>query len=804
MVRLRINDREIEVPEGTSVLDAVFHAGYDVPYFCSERYLSPVGACRMCLVKVGTPRKGPDGEWIKDEDGRPKIFWFPKLMAACTTRVSEGMVVDTLADEVKKAQAGMVEFTLENHPLDCPVCDKGGACELQDRAYEYGLFEKYYTETQNGLKSVLYTRYAFTRRHADKHHKLSEFIVLDRERCIHCKRCVRYFEEIPGEEVLDFIERGVHTFIGSEEWPLPTGFSGNITDICPVGALLDLTARFRARNWEFERTPTFDLTDAAMSAIWVDSRSGKIERIRAREHPELNEIWISDAARFGHGWTKEGRLSRPLLRKDGKLVEASFEEAAAFLAERLAAVKPEAVGLYLAADGTMEEGYAFAEAARVLGTPHYGFENATRFPVSTLPAASFIDLLASEFALVVGDPAEEMPVLYLRLQEFLKGITPAPRYFHGTPIADLRLEEYMPRRPERLATFAAYPTRLFAFAGVSGVYAPGSVAALFQALLAAMNGKRLPEVPGVPEEAVREAAGRFLEAEARTIVVGADVLEDPEAAELAGEIARAKGAHVIAMPPAANARGLELAGLYPEKGAGFGEAGAKAVVYAGATPPAEALKGASLKVFALPQLDALAQAEADLVLPTKTYYEKRGLVLNAEGRLLELRPAPTAPPEAMDGIEALAFVLEALGRRVPARSVLEARTRLHERLKVPLELPEEGTLFRPRVRLPARRSGEAGGTLYLRPTMWRARMLRDERVRRALGETPLFVHPETARAEGLSEGMRVEVVTPYGQAPAVVALDGRIAPGFFQLPGYGRGTGRRVGFRILVPSGGAA
>ncbi len=804
MVKLRINDREIEVPEGTSVLDAVFHAGYDIPYFCSERHLSPIGACRMCLVKVGTPRKGPDGEWIKDEDGRPKIFWFPKLMAACTTRVSEGMVVDTLADEVKKAQAGMVEFTLENHPLDCPTCDKGGACELQDRAYEYGLFEKYYTEAQNGLKKVLYSRFEFTKRHADKHHKLSEFIILDRERCIHCKRCVRYFEEIPGEEVLDFIERGNHTFIGSEEWPLPTGFSGNITDLCPVGALLDLTARFRARNWEFEKTPTFDLTDAAMSAIWVDSRSGRIERIRAREHPETNEIWISDAARFGHGWTKEGRLERPLLRKDGELVEVSFEEAADFLRSRLGGTKPEAFGLYLAADGTMEEGYAFAEAARQLKTEHYGFENATRHPASALPAASFADLLASDFALVVGDPAEEMPVLYLRLQEFLKGVTPAPRYFHGTPIADLRLEERMPRRPERLAAFAAYPTRLFAFAGVKGVYAPGAAGALLAALQAAMDGRSLPEVPGVPEAAVREAAERFLGAKTRTLIVGAEVLDDPEAAERVAAIARAKGAHVLAMPPAANARGLELAGLFPEKGAGFGEAGAQAVFYYGATPPAEALQGASLKVFALPALDGLARAEADLVLPAKTYYEKRGLVLNAEGRLFELRPAPTAPVGAMDGVEALAFLLAAWGKRVPARSVPEARTRLHERLKVPLSVPEEGVLFRPRVRLSARRGAVSGGDLYLRPSMWRARMLKDERVRRALGETPLFVHPETAREQGLAEGMRLEVATPYGRVPAVVTLDEAIAPGVLQLPAYGRGTGRRVPYKVFVPSGGAA
>jgi len=225
MPKVKVNDRVVEVPPGTSAMDAIFHAGYDVPLFCAERHLSPTGSCRMCLVKAGAPRKGPDGEWIKDESGEVKIFWFPKLMASCTLAVSDGMVIDTLSDEVRHAQSGMVELTLANHPLDCPTCDKGGACDLQDRAYEYGLDKKFYTGPTG---EPVYTRYEFTKRHVDKHHPLSEFIILDRERCIHCKRCVRYFEEIPGDQVLDFIERGVHTFIGTADEGLPSNFTGNI------------------------------------------------------------------------------------------------------------------------------------------------------------------------------------------------------------------------------------------------------------------------------------------------------------------------------------------------------------------------------------------------------------------------------------------------------------------------------------------------------------------------------------------------------------------------------------------------
>ncbi|MER3451120.1 MAG: NADH-quinone oxidoreductase, partial [Thermus sp.] len=371
MVRVKVNDRIVEVPPGTSVMDAVFHAGYDVPLFCSEKHLSPIGACRMCLVRIGLPRKGPDGAYLKDENGELQIFWQPKLAASCVTSVAEGMVVDTQSDLVRQAQAGMVEFTLLNHPLDCPTCDKGGACELQDRTVEYGLYEKYYQE--GPLELPVYTRFEFTRRHEDKHHPLSEFIILDRERCIHCKRCVRYFEEIPGDEVLDFIERGVHTFIGTMDLGLPSGFSGNITDICPVGALLDLTARFRARNWEYEETETTCTLCAVGCGITLDTRSGQLERIRAREVREVNEIWLCDAGRFGHEWADQNRVLKPLVRKGGSLVEASWEEALAAIREGLKGLDPSRVGLYLDGGATLEEGLMAAELARALGTPHLDF-----------------------------------------------------------------------------------------------------------------------------------------------------------------------------------------------------------------------------------------------------------------------------------------------------------------------------------------------------------------------------------------------------------------------------------------------
>jgi NADH-quinone oxidoreductase subunit G len=422
MVRVKVNDRTVEVPPGTSVMDAIFHAGYDVPLFCSEKHLSPIGACRMCLVRIGLPKKGPDGKPVLDEKGEPEIAWQPKLAASCVTAVAEGMVVDTLSEVVREAQAGMVEFTLLNHPLDCPTCDKGGACELQDRTVEYGLYEKYYQKAP--LELPVYTRFAFTRRHVDKHHPLSPFVVLDRERCIHCKRCVRYFEEVPGDEVLDFIERGVHTFIGTMDFGLPSGFSGNITDICPVGALLDLTARFRARNWEMEETPTTCALCPVGCGITADTRSGELLRVRAREVPEVNEIWLCDAGRFGHEWADQGRLKTPLVRKGERLVEATWEEAFLALKEGLKGARGEEVGLYLAHDATLEEGLMAAELAKALKTPHLDFQGRTAAPASLFPAATLEDLLRADFALVLGDPTEEAPILHLRLSEFVRDLKP--------------------------------------------------------------------------------------------------------------------------------------------------------------------------------------------------------------------------------------------------------------------------------------------------------------------------------------------------------------------------------------------
>ncbi len=795
MPKVKVNDRTVEVPPGTSAMDAIFHAGYDVPLFCAERHLSPTGSCRMCLVKAGAPRKGPDGEWITDESGEIKIFWFPKLMASCTLAVSDGMVIDTLSDEVRHAQSGMVELTLANHPLDCPTCDKGGACDLQDRAYEYGLDEKFYTGPTG---EPVYTRYEFTKRHVDKHHPLSEFIILDRERCIHCKRCVRYFEEIPGDQVLDFIERAVHTFIGTADEGLPSNFSGNITDICPVGALLDRVARFRGRNWEFEQTPSVSVDDASGQYIWIDARSGRIERIRARENPELNDIWISDAARFGHEWADMDRITTPLVRKGDALEPATWEEALAAMRRGLEDVDRTRIGLLLPGDATLEEGMAAAALASQFGTGYLDFEGRTAVPATNFPAATFASVLEADYILVLGDPTEELPIAHVWIHKRLRGVKMPQRLNHGTPVADLAIREHTPPDGSLLGAFAPHPTRVMEWAASRGVFAPGQAAAFLAAFEAALAGREPEEAAGVSPEAVKRAAESWKSAERRVLFVGAEVLMDVKAAQLAEKIAKSQGAVVFAMTPAANARGLEAMGVWPA-----GDARApRAVFTAAEDPAADLLEMADFHVFHVPRLNDKVRRYADVVLPAKTPYEKRGTLLNVENRLVGLEPAHVRAGEAEGLVQALALFASAAGVEPPLRFVRQARARFLDRYKVNLDrLDPYGTIWRPRVSLAPRPLSQEGN-LYLKPSMWKARHRLGEAAGRALGVLELAAHPETALAEGLDEGAVLEVETPAGALSARLVFDAGLPAGWFYLPAGV--PAMRLPFRALVPRGGEA
>jgi NADH-quinone oxidoreductase subunit G len=739
----------MDLKPGTSAIDAVFAAGYDVPYFCSQEYMSPIGACRMCLAKIGAPRKNPDGTWILDEaTNEPKIFWFPNPMATCTTAIMEGMVIDTLAPEAVRAQRGMVEMTLINHPLDCPTCDKGGACELQDRAYEYGSGQ---------------SRFMFDKRHQEKHHALSELITLDRERCIHCKRCVRYFEEVPGDEVLDFIERGGHTYIGTVDDGMPSNFTGNITDICPVGALLDSTSRFRGRNWEYDHTRSTSLDDASGSAIIIDARTGRIERIKAALNTKVNKTWIDDGTRFGHEYVDSpDRIKTPLIRRNGKLEPASWEEAASYMADKLS----KDTGIVLRADATLEEGLAAKSLAEYLKTGQ--LDHYPRYAASVIPAnpATLEDVATSDAILVIADVTEEIPVLDLRIKDALKG-APIPEMLpHGVPIADLRLKEHVQRKKHILSVAAPYFVDLMKHAGRSIQYPPGQEAALVSALHKLSSGESLDTSSlGLKTEDAQALVKQLTEAKNAVIICGGFVLSNPEAAKAAEALAKATNSKQLLIGAMANSYGLEALDVLPTHNRYSYQdmlpGGAKSLIVSGLNPAANTMVLEQLKSLELLVVHDMFHNEttamAHLVLPAKSGYEKEGTVVNVEGRYLSVHAAPVEGGQAEDFTGLIKYIADARDIKLEGRSVRSSQRALKKVLDVDVaELPEEGIIAKPKKSVASvRAQGPASlrqGNALLVPSMIRAEYIsRNPHLQAAHGEAKLFIHPTDAAFHDLHQ-----------------------------------------------------
>jgi len=352
LVSLLIDDRPVSVPKGTLIVEAARQIGIQIPVFCYHPKLEPVAMCRMCLVEVGTPaRDRATGELQLDEDGNPIIRWFPKLMTACSTPVSEGMQVRTNTDRVHAAWRGTLEFLLTSHPLDCPVCDKGGECPLQDLTLAHG--------------PDMSRFYVADKRHFKKPVALGDLIVLDRERCIYCSRCVRFCDEIAGDHVLTFYGRGRDQFIATfSDPPFDSKFSGNTTDICPVGALTSHDFRFAARVWELTNVASVCAYCPVGCNTGLGVRSNEIKRVMPRQNEAVNEIWICDKGRFGHHFVNgPRRLWKPLVRRNGRLEETTWSDAIFIVARQLHSIREthgaDALGGLLGAHVPNEDAYLF-------------------------------------------------------------------------------------------------------------------------------------------------------------------------------------------------------------------------------------------------------------------------------------------------------------------------------------------------------------------------------------------------------------------------------------------------------------
>ncbi|MCW2938140.1 MAG: NADH-quinone oxidoreductase, chain [Actinomycetia bacterium] len=614
LVTLTIDGFEISVPEGTLIIRAAELLGIQIPRFCEHPLLDPVGACRQCLVDI------PDAG-----NGRG----FPKPQASCTIAVAQGMVIKTqLTSEVAaKAQAGQMEMLLINHPLDCPVCDKGGECPLQNQAMSTGRGESRYVEKKRTFPKPL---------------RLSSEVLLDRERCIQCARCTRFSAQIAGDVFIDLFERGAKEQVGiADGKPFQSYFSGNTVQICPVGALTGAAYRFRARPFDLVSVPSVCEHCSAGCAQRTDHRRGKVTRRLAGDDPQVNEEWNSDKGRWAFTYgTQPDRLTSPLVRNDeGVLEPTSWPEALTIAARGLAKAKGNA-GVLAGGRLTLEDAYAYGKFARLaLGTNDIDFrarahsQEEADFLASSVAGrdieVSYSDLEKAPAVLLAGfEPEEESPIIFLRLRKAsrkhgLKVYAVAPFTTRGLEKCSGTL---LATRPGAEAeTLGNLVTE-----GFEPLRAPGAII---------LVGERLAASPGALSSAVRLAQ-----------VTGARLAWVPRRAGERGaiEAGALPGLLPIGRPVTDSAARAEVArvwnvlGLPAVPGRDTAEmlrSGAAALVIGGVDPydlpdPEAALRAieATPFVVSLEQRVSAVTDRADVVLPVATVTEKSGTFVNWEGR----------------------------------------------------------------------------------------------------------------------------------------------------------------------------
>jgi NADH-quinone oxidoreductase subunit G len=616
MVKITVDGKEMEVPKGELIIKAAQDNGTYIPRFCWHPRMNPVGMCRMCLVQIETPRG-------------------PMVITACTNPVADGMVVDTKNDVVKKAQEGILEFLLANHPLDCPVCDKGGECPLQDQAVAYGPGE---------------SRFVEEKRHYEKPIPISDLVLLDRERCILCARCTRFSDEISGDPLIEFKDRGNNTQINTfPDLPFSSYFSGNTVQICPVGALTATTYRFRARPWDLRAVESTCPHCTAGDRISIQASQNEVLRFLGVDSDATNHGWLSDKCRFGFEYiNSDSRLSKPLIRQaDGSFQESSWALALDLVASRLSAIKSEAGGASIAALGgarsTNEDAYALSKFMRVAAGSNSldaqmddGLD--PQFLAGTVDRAVLADLESAKTVLVWGpDLKEEHPTLYLRVRRAAQelGATLIVIHPRSTGLDDRATHKFTYRPGSGASVLSALK------AG-DGPYAAAR-AALDQGPVVALVGR-----PGYGEDPrLSEAVAAFvrtlgdakvLPLARRSNVFGAlDMGLSPSLLPGRTTVSNPAPPLTEAWGELPTAPGRDCRGILEAAAAGE----VKALVLMGADPARDVPDGgvaragldAASFVVAIDLFETDSTGYADVILPADGFGEKDGTVTNVEGRV---------------------------------------------------------------------------------------------------------------------------------------------------------------------------
>ncbi len=600
MPKLIIDDKEVDVMDGLTVLQACHEADVEVPHFCYHERLSIAGNCRMCLVEVEKS---------------------PELVASCAIPVRDGMVVRTSSAEVNEARKGVMEFLLINHPLDCPICDQGGECDLQDQAMAYGFDRGRFEENKRAVE--------------DK--DMGPLIATDMTRCIHCTRCVRFASEIAGAPEIGAIGRGEDMEIMPYLQKIVTSeLSGNMIDLCPVGALTSKPYAFTARAWELRRTPSIDVMDGVGSAIRVDSRGREVMRILPVLNEDINQEWISDKARFVYDGLKAQRLDTPYMRKDGRLQPASWHDVLNALAARLRATAPNKIAAIAGDLACAESMIVLKDMMAGLKSPHLDCRPAMSWtPPAERGGWLFNSTIAgihdADAILIIGtNPRREAPIVNARILNHWRQ--------SGIPIALLGEQYDLAYDYQYLGNDPAILPRLGAFESV-------------------LQNAQKPMII-IGQGALSHPSGDAIYQQALAL------------AEKTGAISEAWNGFNMLHSSAAQVAGLDLNCLPGQKGMNT-----QAILRAAAARTLEVvflLHADDLDMDALKHSCVIYQGShgdrgaqnADFILPGAAWTEKNTLWVNTEGRVQEARRAIFPPGKARPDWAILRALMEVLN--IPA------------------------------------------------------------------------------------------------------------------------------------------
>ena len=614
MAKVTVDGIEVEVPNGSSVIQACEAAGIEIPRFCYHERLSIAGNCRMCLVEI---EKAP-----------------PKPISSCTYPVADGMVVHTDSPMVRNARRGVMEFLLINHPLDCPICDQGGECDLQDQAMGYGMDHSRFAENKRAVK--------------DKN--LGPLVKTVMNRCIHCTRCIRFITEVAGVPELGATGRGEHMEVGTYvERALHSELSANIIDLCPVGALTSKPYAFVARPWELNKVDSVDALDAVGTNIRIDARGPEVLRILPRINDDVNEEWLGDKSRFAIDGLKRRRLDRPWVRRDGKLVAATWPEAFAAITEKLNGLKGDRIGAIAGDLCDAESMLALKDLMVALGSPNMDCRqdgaqiDATRrdFYIFNTTIAGIEE--ADAILLIGTNPRKEAPVLNARIRK---------RWLSGdTPIGLIGSETNLTYTVEQLGNS---PKVLNSLLDGSHDFA------------AKLKAAKKPMII-LGQAALARADGAAVQAAAWKLAAAVGALSEDW-----------HGFNVL-HTAAARVAGLDL-GFVPgpngKTAAGMMSGGVEVLWLLGADEIDTAKIGPTTFVIYQGHHGDAGAHRADVILPGAAYTEKPGTYVNTEGRVQRGVQAVYPPGEAREDWKIIRALSQMVGHTLPYDTIETLRARL--------------------------------------------------------------------------------------------------------------------------------